>query len=243
MPPVCFQYHPQTSRNQALIPGPRETHFRDWFARDSPLQRRVVRTMVTAATWSRTAASVSRLSLVSCFQVTSTPWGSDSSATGATPTLPTSASKATAFHVWLRRSVPDAEHLMRCPSRMAENTATRRFCAQCGTPLPSPCPSCGFENEPSARFCGGCGKPPRGDCRSSPSGRARVPRAPIAQNAANSRSCFAIWWAQRRCRRAMTPRIFARSGLPLARSISAYSGRTPLARTASIRAHNSSGPE
>ena len=125
----------------------------------SSLQRRVVRTMVTAATWSRTAASVSRLSLVSCFQVTSTPWGSDSSATGATPTLPTSASKATAFHVWLRRSVPDAEHLMRCPSRMAENTATRRFCAQCGTPLPSPCPSCGFENEPSARFCGGCGKP------------------------------------------------------------------------------------
>ena len=139
------------------------------------LQRRVVRTMVTAATWSRTAASVSRLSLVSCFQVTSTPWGSDSSATGATPTLPTSASKATAFHVWLRRSVPDAEHLMRCPSRMAENTAMRRFCAQCGTPLPSPCPSCGFENEPSARFCGGCGKPPRGDCRSSPSGRARAP--------------------------------------------------------------------
>ena len=171
------------------------------------LQRRVVRTMVTAATWSRTAASVSRLSLVSCFQVTSTPWGSDRSATGATPTLPTSASKATAFHVWLRRSVPDAEHLMRCPSRMAENTATRRFCAQCGTPLPSPCPSCGFENEPSARFCGGCGKPPRGDCRSSPSGRARVPRAPIAQNAANSRSCFAIWWAQRRCRRAMTPHL------------------------------------
>jgi hypothetical protein len=31
--------------------------------------------------------------------------------------------------------------------------------------------------------------------------------------------------------------------LPLVRSISAYSGRTPLARTASIRAHDSSGPE
>jgi class 3 adenylate cyclase/predicted ATPase len=48
---------------------------------------------------------------------------------------------------------------MRCPSCMAENTATRRFCAQCGAPLPSPCPACGFENEPTARFCGGCGKP------------------------------------------------------------------------------------
>jgi hypothetical protein len=50
-------------------------------------------------------------------------------------------------------------HQMRCPSCMAENAATRRFCAQCGAPLPSPCPACGFENEPTAKFCGGCGKP------------------------------------------------------------------------------------
>jgi class 3 adenylate cyclase/tetratricopeptide (TPR) repeat protein len=48
---------------------------------------------------------------------------------------------------------------MRCPSCMAENVATRRFCSQCGAPLPSPCPGCGFENEASAKFCGGCGKP------------------------------------------------------------------------------------
>jgi class 3 adenylate cyclase len=48
---------------------------------------------------------------------------------------------------------------MRCPSCTAENAATRRFCAECGKPLPSPCPACGFENEPTARFCGGCGKP------------------------------------------------------------------------------------
>jgi class 3 adenylate cyclase/predicted ATPase len=41
---------------------------------------------------------------------------------------------------------------------MAENVATRRFCAECGSPLPSPCPACGFENEPTAKFCGGCGK-------------------------------------------------------------------------------------
>ncbi len=47
---------------------------------------------------------------------------------------------------------------MRCPSCTAENVATRRFCAQCGTPLPMPCPACGFANEPIARFCGGCGK-------------------------------------------------------------------------------------
>jgi len=48
---------------------------------------------------------------------------------------------------------------MRCPKCRAENAATRRFCAECGSPLPSPCPSCGFENEPTAKFCGGCGKP------------------------------------------------------------------------------------
>jgi class 3 adenylate cyclase/ABC-type transport system involved in cytochrome c biogenesis ATPase subunit len=48
---------------------------------------------------------------------------------------------------------------MRCPGCMAENTATRRFCAQCGAALPIPCPVCGFENETAARFCGGCGRP------------------------------------------------------------------------------------
>src|SRR5215471_10511720 len=48
---------------------------------------------------------------------------------------------------------------MRCPSCMAENTGTRRFCHQCGSALPVPCPACGFENEAVARFCGGCGKP------------------------------------------------------------------------------------
>src|SRR6516225_9834566 len=48
---------------------------------------------------------------------------------------------------------------MRCLSCMAENAGTRRFCAECGSPLPAQCPACGFENEPAARFCGGCGKP------------------------------------------------------------------------------------
>ena len=48
---------------------------------------------------------------------------------------------------------------MRCPSCMAENAESRRFCAECGSPLPSQCPACGFENEPAAKFCGGCGKP------------------------------------------------------------------------------------
>ena len=42
---------------------------------------------------------------------------------------------------------------------MAENAARRRYCAECGTPLPLPCPACSFENEPTAKYCGGCGKP------------------------------------------------------------------------------------
>src|SRR5215472_4600629 len=46
---------------------------------------------------------------------------------------------------------------MRCRKCMADNAATRRFCAECGSPLPSLCPGCGFENEPIAKFCGGCG--------------------------------------------------------------------------------------
>jgi hypothetical protein len=48
---------------------------------------------------------------------------------------------------------------MICRRCMAENTATRRFCGQCGAPLPWPCPACNFEDEPATRFCGGCGKP------------------------------------------------------------------------------------
>src|SRR6516165_9808823 len=48
---------------------------------------------------------------------------------------------------------------MRCPSCSADNAATRRFCAKCRAPLPSPCLACGFENELGAQFCGGCGKP------------------------------------------------------------------------------------
>jgi hypothetical protein len=42
---------------------------------------------------------------------------------------------------------------------MAENAARRRYCVECGTPLPLPCPACSFENEPAAKYCGGCGKP------------------------------------------------------------------------------------
>ena len=64
---------------------------------------------------------------------------------------------------------------MRCPKCIAENAATRRFCAECGTPLPGPCLTCGFENEPNAKFCGGCGR--------STAAPAAVPAPPRADTA------------------------------------------------------------
>src|SRR5712692_9259739 len=48
---------------------------------------------------------------------------------------------------------------MRCPQCQCENRVGRRFCAECGVPLPLACPACGFANEPGEKFCGGCGTP------------------------------------------------------------------------------------
>src|SRR5215472_2891600 len=50
-------------------------------------------------------------------------------------------------------------HRMRCPNCLVENTTTRRFCTECGTPLSLRCLACGFENGATSKFCGGCGKP------------------------------------------------------------------------------------
>src|SRR5262245_54418116 len=48
---------------------------------------------------------------------------------------------------------------MQCPQCQCENRAGRRFCAECGAPLPLACLACGFTNEPGEKFCGGCGTP------------------------------------------------------------------------------------
>ena len=87
-----------------------------------------------------------------------------------------SASKANAFQVWLKRIVPVGEHLMRCPTCMAENVAPRCFCAECGAPLPSLCPACGFEYEPTAKFCGGCGQPVGEAAAPAPASLSSLPR-------------------------------------------------------------------
>jgi len=46
---------------------------------------------------------------------------------------------------------------MNCPRCGTANSAGRRFCAECGSPLALTCPGCGFSNEPGVKFCGGCG--------------------------------------------------------------------------------------
>lgn len=49
--------------------------------------------------------------------------------------------------------------VMLCPSCSAENKEGRKFCKQCGAPLPAACPHCGYTgNEPGDKFCGNCGK-------------------------------------------------------------------------------------
>src|SRR5215207_3495096 len=46
---------------------------------------------------------------------------------------------------------------MECPSCRTEVPQGKRFCMECGAPMPSSCPSCGSLNPPNAKFCGDCG--------------------------------------------------------------------------------------
>src|SRR6266851_767537 len=46
---------------------------------------------------------------------------------------------------------------MRCTKCGTESTASRKFCAACGSPLSRRCPKCGAENAPSSAFCEDCG--------------------------------------------------------------------------------------
>src|SRR3712207_3286831 len=46
---------------------------------------------------------------------------------------------------------------MQCPSCRTEQPDCKRFCMDCGAPLPMLCPACGGLNPINARFCGNCG--------------------------------------------------------------------------------------
>src|SRR5271170_6691359 len=46
---------------------------------------------------------------------------------------------------------------MRCSKCGTESTGAKKFCAECGSPLPSRCPKCGADNKPTSKFCEECG--------------------------------------------------------------------------------------
>src|SRR4028119_1122751 len=43
---------------------------------------------------------------------------------------------------------------MNCPSCQAQVLGGKRFCVECGAPMPLSCPSCGNLNPQTAKFCG-----------------------------------------------------------------------------------------
>src|SRR5262252_43808 len=46
---------------------------------------------------------------------------------------------------------------MKCLSCGAANPDGKKFCGDCGTPLPVRCAACGAENPPGKKFCADCG--------------------------------------------------------------------------------------
>jgi class 3 adenylate cyclase len=72
---------------------------------------------------------------------------------------------------------------MICPNCGTENTATARYCIQCGQSLPRLCSACGTENPPIARFCNQCGTPLPGAAPTSGPLRAGTTAAAAARAA------------------------------------------------------------
>ncbi len=87
---------------------------------------------------------------------------------------------------------------MMCPNCQTENTATARFCIQCGQALPRICPTCGAENPPVARFCNQCGTalpgaaPTSGPLRPAANGVTRGNGAAPAASSLSSSSPVAL---------------------------------------------------
>ncbi len=52
---------------------------------------------------------------------------------------------------------------MRCSKCRTESTGVKKFCAECGSPLPSCCPKCAADNKPTSKFCEERGTPLTGD--------------------------------------------------------------------------------
>ena len=52
---------------------------------------------------------------------------------------------------------------MLCSKCGSEAIPGKKFCAECGSPLPNQCANCGSDNAPNAKFCADCGTPLRKD--------------------------------------------------------------------------------
>src|SRR5712692_8440651 len=72
---------------------------------------------------------------------------------------------------------------MRCTKCGTESTTSRKFCAECGSPLSSRCPKCAADNKPTSKFCEECGTALAGHAASA---AASSPQA--ASTAANIRA-------------------------------------------------------
>src|SRR5215472_11083186 len=69
---------------------------------------------------------------------------------------------------------------MECPSCGAANLEGKKFCGDCGTPLPVRCTACGAENPPGKKFCADCGAALASGVSSAPAEAALpLPAAPM----------------------------------------------------------------
>src|SRR5215475_11542621 len=70
---------------------------------------------------------------------------------------------------------------MECPSCGTANLDGKKFCGDCGTPLPMRCSACGATNPPGKKFCGDCGAMLANRVSAVPAGAARpLPAAPVS---------------------------------------------------------------
>jgi class 3 adenylate cyclase len=69
---------------------------------------------------------------------------------------------------------------MNCPRCGAKTVSGKRFCGECGSPLPWICSACGSENPSGNKFCGDCGAP-HGGGQTAARERVSVAAAPIPE--------------------------------------------------------------
>jgi class 3 adenylate cyclase/predicted ATPase len=81
---------------------------------------------------------------------------------------------------------------MECPSCGAANLEGKKFCGDCGTPLPVRCIACGAESPPGKKFCADCGAVLAIGSSSAPA-EAASPRAPALMSSAERRQLTVLF--------------------------------------------------